>query len=86
MTGPIVTPKPQFVRLLDVALIGPLMVIGGRQLKADSPWLGLSLGIFGYGTIAYNAWNYMAVRSEQLRRVDPQAGHLRRRLSRCPTR
>ena len=67
--GPIVTPKPQFVRLLDVAIIGPIMVVGGRRLHSGSPWLGAGLVAFGLGTVAYNAWNYMAVRAEQDRRI-----------------
>lgn len=54
--------KAQPVRVLDVVLIGPLMIWGG--VRAGGP-LGALLGMFGVGTIAYNAINYLEVQRRQ---------------------
>ena len=54
--------KSQSIRLLDVAVVGPLMIWAGIELSgkrgdARQPWAGL-LAIFGATTIAYNARHY----------------------------
>ena len=49
------TAKSQQVRVLDVAVIGPLMVWGGFKLGGVG---GAALTFFGVTTIAYNGWNY----------------------------
>jgi hypothetical protein len=50
--------KSQFVRILDVAIIGPVMIAGGRHLYRNRPVLGGLLFAFGVGTVIYNARNY----------------------------
>ena len=59
------TLKAQYVRLLDVFAIGPLMVWGGyHSMRANKP-LGVLLAVLGVTTIAYNADNYAKVRRIQ---------------------
>lgn len=55
--------KPQTVRLLDVALIGPVMVIAATALPSSRGALSVALAIFGFGTIAYNAHNYLKIQA-----------------------
>lgn len=57
--------KTQTVRLLDVALIGPLMIGGGVAWTDRRPILGGALALFGVATIWYNAKNY-ALNERQL--------------------
>ena len=49
--------KTQTIRLLDVFLIGPAMIIAGIRSKAK--WLSNSMIIFGVATILYNGENYI---------------------------
>jgi hypothetical protein len=56
---PLATIKSQRVRLLDIAVIGPLMIWGG--VKAGG-WGGTVLALFGLTTMGYNARNYARVR------------------------
>ncbi len=58
--------KTQVIRVLDVLLIGPLMVMGGRDMSQRSPILGGLLEFFGIGTIAYNARNWYRVEQSML--------------------
>ena len=51
--------KGQTIRILDVALIGPLMIGGGIAWTDQRPVLGGALTIFGVATILYNARNYV---------------------------
>lgn len=55
--------KAQPVRLLDVFVVGPVMMAGGRRLsqQPDSARLGELLWLFGLLTIAYNGRNYFRV-------------------------
>lgn len=53
--------KSQVVRAFDIVLLGPLMVIGGRDLSRSRPLLGGLLEFFGISTIVYNARNYYRV-------------------------
>ena len=58
----------QYIRLLDVFGIGPLMIYAG--VKADLPgWARGSLILFGVTTIGYNGMNYLAVEEERKERV-----------------
>lgn len=50
--------KSQAVRVLDVAVIGPLMIWGGAKAGGVA---GGVLAMFGVTTIGYNAVNYARV-------------------------
>lgn len=53
--------KPQFIRILDIGFIGPLMILGGivlRKHTSEKFW-GNSLIVSGVGTIGYNLVNYL---------------------------
>ncbi len=50
--------KSQTVRLLDVALIGPLMIVGGWELRERQPLVGWPLAFFGLTTMLYNSYNH----------------------------
>lgn len=51
--------KAQWVRALDVILIGPLMVWGGVTLAARHRLAGGALVLFGVATVWYNGRNYL---------------------------
>ena len=54
--------KPQIVRLADVALIGPTMVLAAWELwrvRGSRDTLAILLGVLGLLTVAYNARNYL---------------------------
>jgi hypothetical protein len=55
------TGKAQWVRALDVFVIGPLMVAGGMSLTQKSPFWGVMLGAMGVGTMTFNARNWLLV-------------------------
>lgn len=59
----------QYIRILDVFAIGPLMIYAG--LKGDSlpKWAKVALIFFGVTTIGYNASNYFSVAAERKERV-----------------
>lgn len=59
----------QAVRVLDVAIIGPLMIYAGLKCKDKLPnWARYGLIGFGATTIAYNGKNYLdADRERELR-------------------
>lgn len=50
--------KPQTVRLVDIAWIGPVMFAASRLIPANRPFVKSTLAIGGLLTIAYNAYNY----------------------------
>ena len=56
--------KPQTVRLFDVALIGPAMVLASLELPEESETLAGAMAVLGVGTIAYNLVNYLEVRAQ----------------------
>jgi hypothetical protein len=53
--------KAQIIRILDVAVIGPVMIYGGYKLSKMSKYesLGYILMTFGVSTIGYNLRNYL---------------------------
>lgn len=53
--------KSQYVRLLDVFILGPLWIwVGITQIKGESKdWLRILLIFTGASTISYNAKNYI---------------------------
>ena len=53
--------KAQGIRLLDVFLIGPLMVVGGSRSSLTEPWRTL-LVVAGVLTVLYNGANYLTER------------------------
>jgi hypothetical protein len=56
----VVCAKGQWVRLVDVFVIGPLMLWGGYKLVTHKHRVaGASLAVFGAATIGYNAKNYL---------------------------
>jgi hypothetical protein len=57
--------KAQTIRVLDVALIGPLMIWGGLKVREDNPTAGTALAAFGVSTIVYNAVNYGRIQEQQ---------------------
>ena len=57
--------KTQWIRVADVALIGPLMFGGGVELRRTRPIMGLLLAGLGLATVGYNAYNYVRVAEAQ---------------------
>jgi hypothetical protein len=55
------TVKTQAIRLADVALVGPLMIWGGVKTANENPVPGMTLLLFGIGTIIYNASNFISI-------------------------
>jgi hypothetical protein len=55
--------KSQPIRLLDILVIGPLMMVGGVLLaKNKNKLVGVPLVFFGMTTVWYNLSNYVKVR------------------------
>lgn len=52
--------KPQWVRLIDVFVIGPLMMAVGASRR---DWRLTALYFFGAATIVYNGENWLRLRS-----------------------
>lgn len=56
--------KSQFVRLMDVFFLGPIMIIGGGLLLFQNPpnlgliFVSIVLIVLGASTISYNLKNY----------------------------
>jgi hypothetical protein len=59
--------KSQPVRLLDVALVGPVMVLAGWDLRRSRPWLGWPLAVLGVATMLYNGVNYARYEAQEAR-------------------
>ena len=57
--------KSQTIRLLDVALVGPAMIVGSYELRRRSVWLAAVLGALGIGTMLYNGINYCRYAHQQ---------------------
>ena len=52
--------KAQAVRMGDILLFGPLMVMGAMG-KAPPQWMRAAMLIIGIGTIVYNAANFVEI-------------------------
>jgi hypothetical protein len=62
----IVCSKSQWVRVVDVFVIGPLMVWAGVKLARQRYRVaGASLAVLGVATVAFNARNYLDTRATQ---------------------
>lgn len=59
--------KAQPIRLLDVFLVGPLMIHGGRKVARFEPVAGNVLTLLGVLTIWYNGRNYLRIEEERKR-------------------
>lgn len=57
--------KAQWVRLVDVILVGPVMVAAARRLRPTSPGLAGVLEVLGYLTVAYNGANYLRLEARR---------------------
>lgn len=64
--------KAQWIRVLDVILIGPLMVAGGMSLTKKSPFWGIALGAMGIGTVLFNGRNWLLVEQAKRQSVQQQ--------------
>lgn len=53
--------KGQWVRLLDVMFVGPLMIYFGVQARDLSPWLRGAMVGLGAATVVFNGRNYLMV-------------------------
>ncbi len=51
--------KSQFVRILDIAVWGPLVIWAGVLVK-EPKWVKWLLVLIGSATIAYNLRNYLS--------------------------
>ena len=60
--------KAQWVRIADVFVIGPLMVLGGvfmvRKAGVGGKIAGASLAAFGVATVWFNGRNYLRIREK----------------------
>ena len=53
--------KSQPIRIMDMLVVGPMMIAGGRAWGRTSPWSGLALSLLGVATIVYNTSNYLKI-------------------------
>ena len=53
--------KSQWIRIVDILIIGPLMIYLGYDgyVRSSGKWLYLVLMFFGGTTITYNLHNYL---------------------------
>lgn len=51
--------KSQWIRLIDIFIIGPLMIWLGWHKWLDTGLVGLAIVFFGATTITYNLRNYL---------------------------
>ncbi len=52
------------MRLLDVALFGPLTILGALN-KEPPAWMRLALLAYGIGTIGYNLKNFLEIEGKK---------------------
>lgn len=53
--------KPQTVRLFDVFVYGPLLLMAAARRDPLPRFVKVSLALIGAGTIAYNLVNYLEI-------------------------
>lgn len=63
--------KPQNIRLLDIAVLGPFSIWFGAKADEMPGWARAAMIAYGVGTIAYNGKNYMEI-SEKERKALPE--------------
>ena len=56
--------KAQWIRLADVWIIGPTLILASYRLPQEHQVLKKSLLVFGIGTIGYNWRNWSRVRRQ----------------------
>lgn len=54
--------KPQEIRLIDVAVLGPFMMWFGARAQELHPAARLAMVLAGFGTVAYN-WRNFKIRA-----------------------
>jgi hypothetical protein len=57
--------KPQIVRLYDVFVYGPLLLLLATRKRKLADWEKLALLALGAGTVVYNLRNYLAIERQQ---------------------
>ena len=67
--------KAQWVRIADVFVIGPLMVLGGLYMTAKARPLGKTAGValaaFGVATVWFNGRNYLRIAEKLAETAQP---------------
>jgi hypothetical protein len=53
--------KAQYVRLIDIFVLGPVLLYTAAILPRERPLLRAFLAVAGVGTVYYNARNYMNI-------------------------
>ena len=53
--------QAQLVRLIDVFLLGPAMVVIALEAEDQPSWLRWFIGISGVCTTAFNGYNYLRI-------------------------
>jgi len=61
--------KSQTIRILDAAIIGPLMMYSGIRTSYERPVPGFALAFLGAATVLYNAQNWFQYR-EAAKQID----------------
>tara|TARA_Y100001963_G_scaffold158893_1_gene260237 strand:+ start:810 stop:1019 length:210 start_codon:yes stop_codon:yes gene_type:complete len=54
--------KSQFIRLLDVGVIGPVMIYGSILIPRSHPAVKAALFFFGASTVVFNWQNYQKIK------------------------
>lgn len=54
--------KPQYVRLIDIFVLGPALLYTATILPKNRPLLRAFMVVAGAGTVYYNARNYLTIR------------------------
>jgi len=62
-TTPSPVVKGQGVRLMDITVLGPMMILSAMG-KNPPGWLRLGMVAIGVGTVLYNARNYFQVEKD----------------------
>jgi hypothetical protein len=67
--------KSQWIRLADIAVIGPGMIFAALQMKPPA-WVRTGLLVAGLGTVLYNLNNFLRIQRETAAMYQPQMGQL----------
>ena len=60
------SPMYQAVRVADVLIVGPLMMIGAHGLhRTGRPGLGIALWSMGVATIVFNGYNFWKIQYDE---------------------